>query len=253
MTLLPSPHPGVMAHRVPLLAAVLLLVPAAAAGQDGFLFRPPAAGITVRAGPMMHTAGGDLFGQLRRDLTLDRRHFATPVLGVDVAILPTSRVDLVFSVAHATVSHMSEFRDFVDQDDLPIEQTTRLTTTPASVTVRYQLRERGRRLGRTAWVPATTTPYVGGGVGVIQYRLEHWGDFIDYQDYSIFHGSLATMGHETTLHALAGADHWLNPRVGLNAEARYTRASARPDDGFRSFRDLDLGGLQATVGLTIRW
>ncbi|HSJ23500.1 MAG TPA: hypothetical protein VK929_02375 [Longimicrobiales bacterium] len=245
--------PG-LSRRVPLLAGALLLaLPAAATAQDGFLFRPPMAGITVRAGPMMHTAGGDLFGQLRRDLTLDRQHLATAVLGVDVVVLPTARVDLVFSIAHARASHLSEFRDFVDQDDLPIEQTTRLTTTPASITVRYQLRERGRRLGQTAWVPSATTPYIGGGAGIIQYRLEHWGEFIDFQDYSIFHSSFATMGHETTLHVLAGADHWLSPRVGLNAEARYTRGSARPDDGFRSFRDLDLGGLQATVGLTFRW
>jgi hypothetical protein len=234
-------------------AALLLAIPAQAAAQDGFLFRRPTAGMTLRAGPMIHTANGDLLAQLRRDLTLARRDLATPVLAADLVISPLDRLDVVLSIGHATVTHGSEFRDWVDLDDLPIQQTTRLRTTPLTVGLRYHLLSRGRPVGRTAWVPATTTPYIGAGAGMTWYRLDHHGEFIDFRDFSIFRDYMTDEGSTRVAHAMAGVDHWFTPRIGLNAEARYTYGRANPESAFRSFDALDVGGAQATLGLSFRW
>jgi hypothetical protein len=242
-------------HGVCLLAGACLLLtaPLRASAQDGFLFSPPSGGLTLRAGPQLYTAGGDLFGQLRRDLTLGRGDFAATAVGADLVFSPLPRVDLVVGAAHARASGRSEFRDFVDQDELPIEQTTSLRTTPLTGTVRYLLLSRGRSVGRTAWVPAPTTPYLGAGGGVTWYRLEHGGEFIDFRDYSIYFDRMQSAGSVPTLHVLAGLDHWFEPRLGVNVEARYTWGRAAPADGFRSFDALDVGGVQATLGLSFRW
>lgn len=232
---------------------LLLSAPAAAQAQDGFLFRPPIGTLTLRAGPMVHTVSGDLFGQLRRDLTLERRDFAATAIGVEVSLAPLDRWDLVLGVSHARAGSGSEFRGFVGSDQLPIEQNTTLVTTPMTASLRYQLAPRGRSIGRTAWVPTTTTPYVGAGGGLLMYRLEHSGEFIDFRDNAIFWDYLEAKGTGYLAHALAGVDHWLTPRLGVNAEARYTWSRVNPEQAFRSFDSLDLGGIQATVGLSLRF
>jgi len=252
----PSVRPCRAARRsAAILAGTVLLLsaPAAVQAQDGFLFRAPIGTLTLRAGPMVHTVSGDLFGQLRRDLTLQRRDFAATAIGLEVALAPLERWDLVLGLGHARAASGSEFRDFVDQDELPIVQSTQLVTTPMTATVRYQLASRGRSIGRTAWVPTTTTPYLGAGGGLLMYRLEHSGEFIDFRDYAIFFDHMEAKGTAYLAHALAGVDHWLTPRLGVNAEARYTWSRANPEQAFRSFDTLDLGGVQATVGLSLRF
>jgi hypothetical protein len=234
-------------------AILLLSRPDSALAQDGFLFKRPLAGITLRVGPTLYGAGGDLFGQLRQDLTLERSDFAAPLLGADLVIAPHPRLDLVLGISHAEASSPSEFRDWEDSDGRPIEQTTRLRTIPITASVRYQLLSRGRTISRVSWVPATINAYVGGGGGVAWYRLEHRGDFIDYRDNSIYWSHMEASGSDRVLHLLAGGDYWFAPRVGVNAEVRRTWGHAKPDNGFRTFDRVDMGATQATLGLSFRW
>jgi hypothetical protein len=234
-------------------ALLLLAAPDAARAQDGFLFNRPMAGLTLRAGPMLYGAGGDVFGQMRRDLTLERGDFTAPLLGGDVIFAVLPRLDLVVGLGYADVTSGSEFRDWVDNDGLPIEQTTRLRTIPLTGTVRYQLLARGHELSRVSWLPASTNAYVGAGGGIAWYRLTHTGDFIDFEDLAIYWANMHTAGSDRILHVLAGGDYWLATRVGVNAELRRSFGHARPDNGFRTFDRVDLGGTQATLGLSFRW
>jgi hypothetical protein len=231
----------------------LLLQPAAAAAQDGFLFSAPKAGVTLRVGPMQYITGSDLFEQLRQDLTLGRRDFRAPAVGGEFAVMALPRVDFVLGVMYSRAERRSEFLDWVGDDDLPIEQVTTLRTVPVTATVRYLLVPRGRRISEMAWLPSRTTPYIGAGGGIVWYRLQQDGEFVDFEDYDIFYDVLATSGSNAMVHALAGVDHWFMPRLGLNAEVRYSHGGARPDQSFRFFDRLDLSGVQATLGLSVRW
>jgi hypothetical protein len=237
-----------------LLGAVLLLfAPAAVQAQDGFLFKRPQAAVTFRAGPMLYAAGGDVFGQMRRDLTLDRGDFAGPMIGGDIVFAALPRLDVVFSVSHADVRSDSEFRDWIDNDGRPIEQETRLRTNPVTLGVRYHLLSRGTTVSRVAWVPTSLNAYVGAAGGVSYYRLDHVGDFIDFEDNAIYWGSMDSRGSDRVLQAFAGGEYWLTPRAGFNAELRHTRGQAKPVGSFRTFDAIDLGSTQASVGLSFRW
>jgi hypothetical protein len=231
----------------------LLLQPAAAAAQDGFLFRAPSVGVTLRGGPMQYITGSDLFDQLRQDLTLRRRDFRAPAVGAEFAVMALPRVDFVVGVMYSQAERRSEFWDWVGDDDLPIEQVTTLRTVPVTATVRYLLVPRGQRISRMAWLPNRTTPYVGAGGGIVWYRLQQDGEFVDFEDFDIFYDVLETSGSTAMVHALAGVDHWFMPRLGLNAEVRYSHGGARPDQSFRFFDRLDLSGVQATLGFSVRW
>lgn len=227
--------------------------PLAAHAQDGFLFGQPKAQVTLRAGPMLHRAGGDLFGFFTDSLTLERSDFRAPAIGGELALVVHRRVDLALGLGYSNVESSSEFREWVDENDQPIEQITRLRVIPLTASVRFYPLERGHGISELAWVPARTTPYIGGGGGISWYRLVQEGDFVDSGDLTIFTATFESSGRATTGHVLAGVDHWFTPRVGLNAEGRYTIGSARPGLDFQNWDTIDLSGLQFAIGLALRW
>jgi hypothetical protein len=245
-----------MSFRHLLAAAVvgapLLGAPATVHAQDGFLFRAPVASVTLRAGPLLPRAHGDLFGFLTDTLTLDRGDFRMPFLGAEVAVAVASRWDLALAAGWAETEKASEFRDWVGADDLPIVQDTWLRVVPLTLSGRYYPLPRGRAVSRLAWLPARTTPYVGAGAGVTWYSLRQAGEFID-ADRVIFESTRESNGHGFTGHGLVGLDHWFTSRIGLNAEARYILGSGSVGGDFQGWDGLDLSGLQLAVGVSFRW
>jgi hypothetical protein len=251
-----------MNPRSVLLALVpaVLLAPAVEA-QDGFLFDRPQAQLTVRAGPVMPRAQGDIFELLTTELTLNRADFRAPALAAELAFLATQRLDVALGFGWSQATSSSEFADWTGADGDPIAQTTRFRTMPVTATARFHLLPRGRSVSRLAWVPTRTMPYIGGGAGMTWYRLQQEGDFLDTQaceadpdsGCAIFYREYDAGGHAATLHGVAGVDHWFTPRLGLNLEARYTLGSAPGSESFRTYDTLDLSGLQAMLGLTFRW
>lgn len=252
-------------HLVSTLAAVTLLVPAGAHAQDGFLFGGPKAQLTLRAGPVLHRAGGDLFQFMTSELTLERGDFRAPSISGEIALVAHRRIDLVLGAGWSRVETRSASFDsscegtvhectFVDAEtELPIEQTTSLRLTPLTVSARFYPLARGRAISDLAWIPARTTPYIGGGAGLTFYRLHQSGEFVDSEDLAIFPAELESSGQGLTGHVFAGLDHWFSPKIGLNAEGRYTLGSATPGDDFQTWDSIDLSGLQLGLGLSLRW
>lgn len=240
-------------HLVSALAALTLLAPVGAHAQDGFLFGGPKVQVTLRAGPVLHRAGGDLFRFFTDSLTLERGDFRAPALSADLGVRVHPRIDLALGFGISSVESGSEFREWVDDENQPIEQVTKLRVIPATVSARFYPLSRGRAISELAWIPARTTPYVGGGGGLTFYRLEQDGDFVDSEDLGIFPAQLESSGSAFTGHVFAGLDHWFTPKVGLNVEGRYTLGSATPGDDFQDWDSIDLSGLQLGLGLSLRW
>src|SRR2546423_13901688 len=122
-------------------ATVLMLAGPAQAqsGGSGFLFKEPIGSFSLRGGFSHATAGSDIFSFAARQLTLAKGDFSGLTVGADLAFRLTPRLDLVFGSDYAGTSKRSEFRDFVDQDNLPIEQTTSLMRVPATIGLKAYL------------------------------------------------------------------------------------------------------------------
>jgi hypothetical protein len=54
------------------------------------------------------------------------------------------------------------------------------------------------------------------------------------------------------LNAGAGAEWWLKPYLGINAEGRYAWSTAKLERDF-DFDHIDLRGFQVTTGLAVRF
>jgi hypothetical protein len=236
-----------------LLLSFLTAIAVPASAQDGYMFKQPLGSLSLRIGAGALQANGDLFTFFTDTLTLERSDFKGPALGADIAIRASNRIDVQLGASFDRSEKHSEYRYLVDQDDNPIEQTTELMRAPITASAKFYLVPRGRKLGQHAWVPTTITPYVGVGAGVMIYRLEQTGDFVDYQDSEIFTQTFTSSGAAFTSHATVGAEWWVRPSIGINAEGRYLFGSAGLDPDFAAFDRIDLRGFQFTTGISLRF
>ena len=250
-------------RRQSLTALMCLLVavscwPASAAAQSqepnrsaDFLFGRPSGSIAIRGSWNMAGAGSDLFDFVTEQLTIDKSDFNGPGIGGDFALSLTQRLDSEFGVFFARSSQPSEYRDFVDNDFLPITQSTSLKTIQLMASVRYALRPRGRDLSRFAWVPAKVVPYVGAGGGAIYYEFRQSGDFVDFQDLSVFRDVFRSNGWAPSVHAFGGVDVRLYRALYASVEGRYTKASAKLGTDFIDFDPIDLSGFRLSAGINL--
>ena len=150
-------------------AFLLMIAPAfhgAAAAQEpdaDFLFGKPRGSLTARGGWQMASASSDIYDFFGEELTIEKSDFDSFVFGADGSFAIASRVDLVagFEITKASVD--SEYRDFVDENDLPILQETGLMIVPVTLSAKLYLTPRGREVSRYAYVPSKVRAYVGGG------------------------------------------------------------------------------------------
>jgi hypothetical protein len=237
-----------------LVAALCLASPVhAQSGGDGFLFKQPSGTVTFRIGFDHATAGSDLFTFTTDRLTVDRGDFSAPTIGGDVSIRLSGRSDVMISVAHSQSRTSSEFRGFVDNNRLPIEQTTEFQRVPLTGSIRAYVIQPGRSIGHFAWVPARFSPYVGAGGGLMWYRFAQAGDFIDFNTLRVFPDSFESSGWTPTVHGFAGVDISLHPRFALTTEARYEWGKATLSSDFAGFDRLDLSGFTLTTGISVRY
>lgn len=239
------------------LLACALAAPFGAGAQagtgDGFLFGAPERTISLRGGFTQPSAGSDVFAFTQKHLTVDRGDFGGSSLGGDIAFRLADRLALQLGVAYSARRMPSEFRNWVDNNDRPIEQSTVLRRLPVTIGLRYYLTPPGRSLGRLAWVPARLAPYVAAGVGREWYRFRQSGDFVDYATLDVFSETLESSAWTTVGYGAAGLDYALNARIGLVTEARYDYARARMSPDFSGFDRIDLSGLSVTLGLALRY
>ena len=156
-----------------------------------------------------------------------------------------------FGVVVAKRPPVSEYRDFVDNDRLPIVQQTRLSETNLAGSVRFALTPRGREVSRLAWIPSTVTPYVGAGGGMLFYRLEQEGDFVDFLDFSIFPGQFESHGWTPSAQVFGGVDVRMWRRLFLSLEARYLWADADLGFDYIGFDPIDLTGFRISSGVSV--
>jgi opacity protein-like surface antigen len=235
-----------------MLAPSFLGVPAAAAAQDpsaDFLFGRPRGSLGARGGWQMAAASSDIYDFFSEELTIEKDDFDSFVFGMDGSFAVASRVDVVAGFEFSQASVSSEYRDFVDENDLPILQETRLTIVPVTLSVKLYLTPRGREVSRYAYVPAKVRPYVGGGGGFVWYELEQAGDFIDFVDLTIFTSAFHASGWGFASQAFGGVEVSLTPRWFLSVEGRYLWSDADLEGDFLDFEPIDLSGARIGAGI----
>jgi hypothetical protein len=103
-----------------------------------FLLKRPTGSVGLRGNWVFARAGSDLFDFLHEQLTIDKGDFRSPAIAADVSYAITPRIDAVFGLEFARTSMQSEYRHLVDNNLLPIEQATALSTLHVIAGVRHR-------------------------------------------------------------------------------------------------------------------
>jgi outer membrane protein W len=248
--------------KIPVRAAVLasaiasmlaVALPARAQGSgDGFRFQRPSGSWSLRGGFAMPSANSDIFSYTTSNLTVNRGDFGAVDYGADLAFTVAPRLDLVFDVSYSGMSKGSEYRNYVDNNQQPIQQTTGFQRTPLTVNARYYLTDRGRQIGHYAWIPNRIVPYVGAGVGAMYYDFDQKGDFIDNSTLAVNPDELHSRGWAPMAQGLAGVEWSLSPGWAFKTEARYLMASTNSSGDYSGYR-IDLSGFTSSVGFIVRF
>jgi hypothetical protein len=241
------------------LALLVLLSAAPAAAQNqpnvprrgapDFLFGAPHGAVTVRGSWLFARGGSDWYDFVTDQLTLDRKDFNAPGFGIDGRFTLTPRFEVQVSYDISRSSRLSEYRDWLDNNRLPIEQTTSLREMNFSGNIRYSLTERGREVGRLVWVPRSVVPYVGAGAGALHYKLEQVGDFVDFVDLSVFPSVFVSHAWAPSAQVFGGVDVRVLKRVYVTVDGRYLWAASNLGRDFVDFEPIDLAGFRLSGGV----
>lgn len=249
--------PWRLATATPVVAALtlMLLVPAAALAQappgPDFMLGRPHVGFGVRGNFVFSTGGSDIYDFVTDQLTLEKSNFNLPAIGGEFSVNLTPRVDVLFGVDYAKSSTGSEYRRFIDNAGLPIQQTTSLRTVNLMFSGKLSLLPKGRSISRFAWIPRTVTPYVGAGAGLVNYEFEQQGDFVDFQDNRVFNDRFNSHDWAPSAHAMGGVDVQLHSRFFMSIEGRYVWSDGPLGTDFIDFDPMDLSGFRFGAGFHV--
>ena len=245
-------------HSVVVLGLAVLTFGAAPAethaqSGDGYLLNQPRMTLKFESGYVFSRANSDIFDFVIGQHTLSPQDFQAPYFGAELGFRANEKVDLTFAFGFQETSSQSEFRDWVDEDDLPITQVTALSQVPFTVGAKIYPLSRGRSIGNFAWVPSAVAPFVGVSTGLVSYSFEQYGDFVDQDTFDIFYGDFLSENVGWLTRASAGLNISVGPRFLFSLEGRYNWAKARMDGDYYDFGQIDLDGFQLIGGLAVRF
>jgi hypothetical protein len=232
-------------------AAAQTAPPVSLPAPSDFMLGRPKGFLAVDGGFLFANAGSDVYDFVTEQLTLRKSSFNAPVVGGRLGASLTPRLEVAVLVEQSKATAASEYRDFVDNQNLPITQTTAKQEVQVAATVRYSLLPSGRRISRFAWIPRRITPFVGAGAGAIKYQFEQYGSFVDFQTLRVFNTTFRSEGWAPSVHALAGTDLRVYRKLYLTGEARYTWSSAPLNDDFVDFEPISLAGVRLGASLKL--
>ena len=156
-----------------------------------------------------------------------------------------NRVELGLGGAFYQRSKPTSYRDYTNPNHSEIESVFKLQTIPVTGIVRLL----------PFGSPSTFQPYIGGGIGVINWRYSEVGDFIDFNDNNnVYHARYTANGSKAAPVFLAGfrapigGDVW-----AITMEGRYMRADADLNTNDFLGNKIDLGGTTLRFGVLVRF
>jgi opacity protein-like surface antigen len=228
-----------------------------------FQFDEPRMSLGFRGGWAFNRSKGEIYDFLTDELTLSKSDFDAPAFTFDFSWRLISWLDVVFGVEFGGREQKSEDRKSNELNGSSINQKTRLTQVPLTLSLKIYPIGRGEQVGQYAWIPKAVVPYIGGGIGGTWYELKQKGDFVDRDPdpgdcplppdpddphACIFSDTFISDDWAFAQHVFVGLDIKLTRSFGLVLEGRYYWADADLKGDYVGFNPIDLDGARAMIG-----
>jgi hypothetical protein len=187
---------------------------------------------------------GDALVENRNLYLFDFNDFNSASLGVEYLVGFGDYFEAGAGIGFTNRTVDTIYDDYVRPDGSEIEQSLKLRIVPMSATVRVL------PLGRFA----AFQPYVGGGIGIYNWRYSETGDFIDFSvpGRTIFRDTYSATGTSIGPVAVFGARVPLG-NATIGGEVRYQKAEGDLDERDFLGPKIDLGGFHYSATVGIRW
>lgn len=182
---------------------------------------------------------------VNRDLYLfDFKDFNGPSVGADYLVGFGDYFEVGAGIGYTSRAVDTIYDAFVRPDGTEIEQQLKLRVVPMTATLRVL------PLGHTT----PFQPYIGGGLGIYNWRYSETGDFVDFSlpGQPLFRESYTASGTSLGPVAVFG----LRFPVGnatIGGEMRYQKAEGDLDERDFLGPKIDLGGLHYSATVGFRW
>ena len=143
-------------------------------------------------------------------------------------------VETGVSVGYYQSTVTSVYRNFVNDNGSEIVQDLKLRITPINATIRFLPAGRG----------APIEPYIGGGLGIFNWRYSESGEFVDFSDGSIFREQYKADGWSVGPVIVAGLRIPIGDALTTGFEYKWQKAEGDTDSAQTDLLGdkIDLGG-----------
>lgn len=197
--------------------------------------------LNLKVGGFYPALESDLWAQDLNDLAFEKQDLLGVYWGAELEMEMGRYFTGAIETGYYNQDVNSIYRDWEHEDGSPIYQDISLRIT--SVEASFKLYPMGYR--------NVFNPYIGGGVGAYFWKYYQGGEFIDFDDNSIYEGEAYTTTVTPGFNARAGFVYRFKRTMGIQFEAKYTYLKGELSGLFDpSFEKLDLSGLTFTMGVS---
>ncbi len=198
--------------------------------------------LNLKVGFFRPTLNSDLWQTNLGNLTFNKSDMLKEAYAIEYEHYLNPYSSLSFEIGHYYKAVYAQYRDYEYPNGDPIFQNLSLSLTP--ITLNVKIYPAGHR--------RYIMPYIGVGAGVLSWRYEQWGDFINFDDMSISQDKTAiTSTYSFLAVGRVGFLLRLQRFLGFSVEAQYQYAKGTLSGYFIDFKPLDLSGFSAFIGLNI--
>jgi opacity protein-like surface antigen len=180
----------------------------------------------------------------KNSLLFETKDFNGASFGAEWLVAVTDYIEVGAGISFYQRTVPSIYAQLQADDGSEIEQDLKLRQVPMSATVRFL------PIGRNGGFQ----PYIGAGIGVINWRYTETGEFVDFDD-QIFRATFTAKGNETGPVILGGVRFPVSDVWTVGGEVRWHRAEGDTggiDEGFLGDK-IDLGGLTYNFAVHFRF
>ena len=198
--------------------------------------------LRFRIGLFEPRADSEYWDEIFTTFTGSKGDFQDISFGIDYLWRMSMRSGLQFGASFYGGSSTQAYRDWVDADGRDIRHNTSLDTWDMTVAYTY-------RFGARDW---KVRPYGGLGLGLLNYRLQENGSFIDFGQSSlpIVNADYRDSGWTWEGFGLAGLEIPLGFKWSFFGEGRYRWSETELGGDFSGAGTLDLSGFEFSLGFS---
>jgi hypothetical protein len=186
---------------------------------------------------------GDVLNENRTFLTFDIDEFNGASIGGEWLMPFGDYVEGGIGISFSRRTVASVYTEYEDDDGTEIDQDLRLRLVPIAFTVRLT------PLGRSSVVQ----PYIGAGLGIINWRYSEAGEFVDFNQGGIIFIDQFVADGNATGPVVVGGVRFVGDALSAGGELRYHAADAELDETLFAGPRIDLGGWTYNFTLGVRF